>query len=107
MKYLKIQKNEEYIEGSFSSNIQKMISYLGLFPTFEQLSQKILTEIEKTAAENRITTNQQEVEITDEQEAGQESDAKKEDETKPKQNNQEETDSGHLISTKEVNVFHL
>jgi hypothetical protein len=44
--------------SELTSNLGNMLFYLGLFPTFDQLSDKITTEIEETAVKNREAMNQ-------------------------------------------------
>ena len=49
MKSSRIPRNMECIESSLKSNVSKLISYLGLFPTYNELSAGIIKEIEQTA----------------------------------------------------------
>ena len=53
MKSLRIRRNTGSTESFIISNLSKLISYLGLFPTYNQLSTEILQEIEQTAISNR------------------------------------------------------
>ena len=53
MKFSKTQKNTEFTKSNLTSNVSKMISYLGVFPTFEIMSGTILKEIEEVSLKNR------------------------------------------------------
>ena len=97
----------EFIGSKLTSNLGNMIFYLGLFPTFDQLSDKITTEIEEAAAKNKETMKKMNKNEANEENGEMVEESKREEESRSKVGQAEDVGVGEMISSKTCWILQL
>lgn len=104
---MKTRRNMACIGSELISNVGKMAAYLGIFPTYTQLTTQIMAEIEETATQNRAAHESEALKSPKDPEADPAPKMSEEDEADLTVNELGSDDQGVLKSDPKIYLFQL